>query len=494
MIEQHLPILQVVVPIATAPVCLLIRRRQIVQWLTVLVCWLTFAIALRLMQGVLANGPVSYELGGWPSPYGIEYRVDILSGFVLTFVSFIGAMVATMAGPSLRKEIPLSKHYLFHVMYLLCLSGLLGMTITGDLFNVFVFLEISSLSTYALISLGRSRRALLATFRYLVIGTVGATFILIGIGLLYQLTGTLNMRDLSERLAGVGESRTTLVAFALLSVGMSVKMALFPLHSWLPNAYTYAPSVVTAFVAATATKVSVYVMIRTMFGIFGSEFAFKSMPLDVEFMALALIGIFVASMAALFQSNLKRLLAFSSIAQIGYMVLGISMVSIGGLSAGIVHMLNHALIKGGMFMAVACLALRSSTLELDDLRGIGRRMPWTSFAWVVGGLGLIGVPPTAGFVTKWQLVTAAFESGRWPVAALLLMSSLLAVVYVWRFVETAYFCEPMEGALDDVGEAPLSMLIPTYVVIGTTILFGVWTPWSLGIARQAAVGLLGGSP
>ena len=387
MIEPHLPVLQVALPVVAAPLCLLIRKRQVVQWVALVVCWCTFVIAVNLLQGVLADGPISYQLGGWPSPYGIEYRVDRLSGFVLSFVSFIAAMVATMSGPSLRKEIPLEKHYLYHVMYLLCLAGLLGITITGDLFNVFVFLEISSLSTYALISLGTSRRALLATFRYLVIGTVGATFVLIGIGLLFQMTGTLNMLDLSDRLANVGSSRTKLVAFAFLSVGLSVKMALFPLHSWLPNAYTYAPSIVTAFVAATATKVSVYTMIRTAFTIFGKEFAFKSLPLGDGLTFLALFGIFMASTAAIFQTNLKRLLAFSSIAQIGYMILGISFASVTGLTAGIVHMLNHALIKGGMFMAVACLAFRLPSLELDDLRGIGRRMPWTCFAWVLGGLG-----------------------------------------------------------------------------------------------------------
>jgi multicomponent Na+:H+ antiporter subunit D len=449
---------------------------------------------VTLLKRAVAGEIVTYELGGWPSPYGIEYRVDVLSGFVLAFVSFIGAMVATMSGPSLRHELPLEKHYLYHVLFLLCLAGLLGITVTGDLFNVFVFLEISSLSSYALISLGKSRRALLAAFRYLVMGTIGATFILIGIGLLFQLTGTLNMIDLSERLAMVGTSRTKLVAFAFLSVGLSIKMALFPLHAWLPKAYTFAPSMVSAFIAATSTKVSVYLLIRLTFTIFGKEFAFDSMPLDSGLMVLSLAGIFIASTAAIYQSNIKRLLAFSSIAQIGYMVLGISFVSVAGLTGGIVHMLNHALIKGGMFMAVACLAIRMPSLELDELRGIGRKMPWTCMAWVLGGLGLIGVPFTAGFVSKWQLLTSAFAADQWPVAALLLLSSLLALVYVWRFVEAAFFSEPTFEAMDEVCEAPLMMLVPTYVVIGATIVLGFWTPWSAGIARQAAVALLGEMP
>ena len=210
-------------------------------------------------------------------------------------------------------------------------------------------------------------------------------------------------------------------------------------------------------------------------------------------MLLALVGIFGASVAAIFQDNVKRLLAYSSIAQIGYMLLGISMGNESGLAAGIVHMFNHALIKGGLFMVVGCFVLRLGTSHIGDWRGAGRTMPWTSFAWAIGGLGLIGVPVTAGFVSKWLLLTSAFETGHWPVAVLMLLSSLLAVVYIWRVVETLYFSEPSEKALA-AKEAPLSMLIPTYVVIGATLVFGVWTPWSAGVALQAASELLGVAP
>jgi multicomponent Na+:H+ antiporter subunit D len=191
------------------------------------------------------------------------------------------------------------------------------------------------------------------------------------------------------------------------------------------------------------------------------------------------------------------MLAYSSIAQVGYMTLGISFATTGGVTAGIVHLFNHALIKGGLFMAVGCFALRLPSLNLDDMRGIGRRMPITTFAWVLGGLGLIGVPVTAGFISKWLLIMAAFEArtiypeDRYTVCAVLvLVSSLLSLIYVWRFVEVAYFQEP---PLDrpDTCEAPVAMLIPTYVVIVATLVFGVWTTYSAGIAEQAARAVLG---
>lgn len=489
MIHQ-LPILIIVLPLMAAPLFVLIGDRKLVFPLALAVGWTTFAISVALLMEVMQTGPISYELGGWSSPYGIVYVVDYLSSFMMLFVTALGAIVLTYAPRSVHREIPLSKHYLFYATYLLCLTGLLGMCITGDLFNVFVFLEISSLSSYALISLGKTRRAPLAALQYLIVGTIGATFFLIGIGLLYQMTGTLNMADIASRVQTVDGPRTMLVAFAFMTVGLCIKMAVFPLHTWLPNAYTYAPSVVTCFIAATATKVSVYAFIRLVFGIFTPDFAFETLRLDLALMVFSLIGIFVASTAAIYQTNIKRLLAYSSVAQLGYMLLGISIANVGGLSAAIVHMFNHALIKGGLFMVVGCFALQIGSVKLQDLRGAGKTMPWTSFGWAIGGLGLIGIPMTAGFVSKWLLLTSALEENWWPVAVLMLLSSLLAVVYVWRVVEILYFSEPSELATS-AKEAPLSMLVPTYLVIGATIVFGCWTEYSAGLAQKAASALIG---
>ena len=498
-LEYHLPVLLIIIPMIAAPLSVLIGNRRIVQWLALTVCWTTFGLALWMVAIVNSSGPVSYELGGWAPPYGIEYRVDQLNSFIIMFVSGLGAIVLTYSPHSLNAEIPQSQHYLFYPMYLLCMTGLMGICVTGDLFNVFVFLEISSLSTYALISLGRTRRAPLAAFQYLIMGTIGATFLLIGIGLLYQMTGTLNMADIAAHLENQRQindgqwagSRTMLVAFAFLTVGLCIKMAVFPLHSWLPNAYAYAPSVVTAFVAATATKVSVYAFIRIVFGIFTPRFAFELLPLDTALWSFSLVGIFMASIAAIFQQDIKRRLAYSSIAQIGYMLLGISMANNDGLSAGIVHMFNHALIKGGLFMVVGCFVLRLGSVHLDDWKGAARTMPWTSLAWVLGGLGLIGVPVTCGFISKWLLLTAALHNNLYSVAILMLISSLLAVIYIWQVVEVLYFCEPSEKA-KQATEAPMLMLVTTYVVVGANIVFGVWTTYSAGLAAKAAKALLEG--
>jgi len=272
-------------------------------------------------------------------------------------------------------------------------------------------------------------------------------------------------------------------------VGIGLKLALFPLHLWLPNAYAYAPSAVTAFLAATATKVAVYALLRFLLEIFGVEFSLQAMPLDLILMVLGLAGILSASLVAVFQQNIKRMLAYSSVAQIGYMMLGIGLASTTGVTAAILHVFNHALMKGALFLALGAVAYRIGSVTLHDFAGLGRRMPWTMAAIVIGGLSLIGVPPTVGFVSKWYLVLGTLEQGLWPVALLILLGSLLALLYIWRLVEAAYFGQPPADAAT-VQEAPLSMLIPVWILVGANIYFGVYTEVSVGVASRAAAQLM----
>ena len=493
MIAANLPALQVVVPLMGAPLCVLLRRRNLAWGFATLISWAAFAAAVALLGQVLDSGPLSYELGGWAVPWGIEYRVDVVNGFVLLIVAGIGAAALPFARASVTFEIPADRHHLFYAAYLLAIAGLLGIVITGDAFNLFVFLEISSLASYALVGLGRDRRALAAAFRYLVMGTIGATFILIGIGFLYMTTGTLNIGDLAERVAPLSDNRTVRAAFAFLVVGVSLKLALFPLHLWLPDAYAYAPSVVTVLLAGTATKVALYVLLRLFFTLFGAAFSFGTMSLGTVLLPLAMIAMVSGSLVALFQQDVKRMLAYSSVAQIGYIVLGISFASVTGLTAGIVHMFNHALMKGALFMCLGSVFLRIGSVQLADLAGVAQRMPFTMFAFVLAGLSLIGIPLTVGFVSKWYLILAALEAGWWPLAVVIVASSLLAVGYIWRVVEAAYF-RPAPAATEGPREAPLSMLVPSWLLVGACIYFGVDTSLTLGVAERAAQFLLDGAP
>ncbi len=489
MIAAHLPILQVALPLLAAPVCVIARRGKLPWWISLGTSWLALAVAVVLLGQVLDQGPISYALGGWIAPIGIEYRADLASAFVLLIVTGVTAVIMVYAHTSVAHEIPADRQHLFYAALLLSFAGLLGIAITGDAFNAFVFLEISSLSSYVLISLGASRRALRAAFQYLVLGTVGATFILIGIGILYMVTGTLNIVDLGDRLAALGPNRTVMVGFAFLTVGLSLKIALFPLHLWLPDAYAYAPSVVTAFLAGTTTKVALYLLLRFFFAVFTSVYPIEALPLESFFLPLSLIAIAVASTVAIFQHDVKRMLAYSSVAQIGYIVLGISLASKTGLTASLVHLFNHALIKGGLFLTLGCVFLRVGSVRLNDLHGLGRRMPLTMLGFVIGGISLIGLPLTVGFVSKWTLVLAAFERGWWPLAVFVLLTSLLAVAYIWRVVEAAYLRSPAPNAVP-VKEAPPSMLASAWVLIAACVYFGIDTSLTLDVAGRAAEFLL----
>jgi multicomponent Na+:H+ antiporter subunit D len=491
LIDNDLPALQIAVPLLAATLCIVVRRPMAAWTVAMVVAWSSFLNAGVILHRVVTTGAISYAEGGWPVPWGIELRIDLLNALVLLVVTGICAIVLLAAPRSIETEIPREKHYLFYAAYLLCMTGLAGMTITGDVFNIFVFLEISSLSSYALISQGKTPRALTSAIQYLIMGTIGGTFILLGIGLLYMVTGTLNIGDLANQLAAVGPNRTVLVAAACIGVGVGIKLAVFPLHIWLPNAYTYAPAVVTAFLAATATKVAYYVLVRFAYSVFKINDSFGGDQYNAVLMVLAIAAMFMGSLVAIFQDDIKRMLAYSSVAQIGYMVLGLSLANEYGLTGGLVHVFNHAIIKCGLFLVLACVVLRMGSTRLSAFAGLGRRMPWTFAAFVVGGLSLIGVPMTVGFVSKWYLVLGALDAGLWPVAVLILLSSLLALVYIWRVVEVGYFKAPPEDA-EPVKEAPFSMLLPTWILIGSTLVFGVWTSLSAGVASAAARMLIGG--
>ncbi len=494
-LEQHLPALQVSVPMLIAPIAVLLRPRGLAWAAAMVASLMAFAIAVGLTQGVLTGQVFGYAMGGWEAPYGIELRVDAFSALLLLIVSGASSLTLLAGRASIDRAIEPDRQPLFYSAWLLVLSGLAGILVSADAFNIFVFMEISSLASYVVVAGGTDRRALPAVFKYLIMGTIGATFYLIGVGLVYMMTGTLNLADMELRIHEVADQRPILVAAGFITVGLALKAAVFPLHVWLPNAYTYAPHAVTAFLAACATKVSLYVLLRFDFVVFQQNLLGHELQFTAFLMPLAVLAILVGSAVALFESNVKRLLAYSSVAQIGYILLGASLVSLAGLSASLLHMFNHALAKGTLFLAVMALAMRYSRLNLEHLAGAARRMPWTMAAFVVAGLSLIGVPGTAGFISKWYLVSAALEAGPMGffLIGVIVVGSLMAVVYVWRIVEAAWF-EPAVQPDSEVREAPVPMLAVLWLTALANVYFGLFTELPRVLATGAAESLIGQLP
>ncbi len=478
MIADQLPILILVIPFVASILVPLAGRihKEVAYGLTVAGIAASFLCSLGTLSQVIESGTIHYWLGGWEPPWGIEVVIDSLNGYVAVFVSGISLLVCLYSRKSVEKELP-GRYVHFYCLFLLLATGLLGMVITGDMFNLYVFLEISSISAYALIAIGEDG-APLATFNYIVMGTIGASLYLLGVGYLYIMTGSLNMADLAGILPDLYGSPVIRVAFAFFVVGFGIKIALFPMHMWLPDAYTYAPSSVSAFIAPLMTTVGAYALIRIMYTVFEPRFSFEVLPVGTILSAMAGVAIIVGSVMAIAQSDLKRMLAYSSVSQIGYIVLGISLGNKLALIGAYLHILNHALMKGCLFMVSGSLMFRRGMRNIFRLRGVHRTMPWTMAAVVIAAMSMIGIPPTAGFFSKWYLILGTIEASQWALTGVIMVSSLLNAVYFFRVIENAYL-EPHDGAEhgqdeEETGEeAPASMLVPTLIMAAAIILVGL---------------------
>jgi multicomponent Na+:H+ antiporter subunit D len=491
----HAPALVVVVPLVAAAIAAFMPNGKAGWAVAMVTATIVAVFSLALLGAVAGEGVISYAMGGWEPPAGIEYRIDALNIAVLLLVGILGFLCVIYALPSVADEIAEDKQGLFYSAFLVCFAGLLGVTITGDAFNVFVFLEISSLSTYTIIAMGagKDRRALTAAYNYLILGTIGATFFVIGVGFLYMATGSLNMADIARILAENGHDRVTQAAFAFIIVGLGLKAAMFPLHMWLPNAYAFAPNFVTAFLASTATKVAFYALVRFLFSVFNPEVNFVDLSLTWVFAVAGVIAMFMASAQAIFQTDARRLLAYSSVAQVGYMMLGLGMGTVLGLQAGMLHLINHALMKGALFMALGAFALKFGVREIKDLAGLGRTMPISASAFTIAGLSLVGVPLTIGFDSKWYLIIAALDRGWWWAVAALILSSLLALIYIGRLLMVVWTetAPSHQGQQVKRTHAPIMMLIPMGILAFANLYFFLDASFLVNLTEAAANAVMG---
>jgi len=480
--SEQFPALIVVIPLFTALALTLVGwfRPSLCQPLAALGLFGSFLSAVMTLKMVINSSVISYRLGGWMPPYGIEYRVDSLNAMVLLMVSFVAFLVSIYAREPVRKELG-DKTSNFYTLFVLLVTGLLGITITGDAFNLYVLLEIAALTSYALIAMGRGP-AYMATFNYVMLGTIGACFYLLGVGFLLMKTGTLNMADMGGILPALANSRTIVIAFGFLMMGCWLKMALFPFHSWLPNAYTEAPTATSCLVAPLMTKVSVYVMLRVMFTIYSAGWVFSSIDWQPIVMGLAVIAILAGSCFALAQKNVKRMLTYLIIAEIGYMVGGAWLGNVAGYTGAVYHIMADGLMTVCLFMVAGSFIYKKGRVLIEDFKGAFQSMPWTMGAMVLGALSMIGVPPTCGFFSKWYLLSGAYQSGNFAFLAALLISSLVNAILFIRLVETAFFGatseeEPNPHSHHDVeyADSPPSMLIPLWISAISLLVMGIYT-------------------
>ena len=491
-IIANLPALVVALPLLLAPVAALVPVAG-AAWMLAVIGTSGALLSALLLQGAVTGGETfSYYLGSWPPPWGIEFVVDAASAFTVLVMASLAFVVTLFARSALLAEIAESDAGKAYAAWLLACGGLSGLVMTGDAFNLFVFLEISALSSVILIALGagRDRRALIAGYNYLIIGAVGATFYVVGVGFIYAVTGSLNMVDLAERIPAVPQTTVVAVGFGFMMAGILVKAAIFPVHIWLPAAYAFAPSAVSSLLAAIATKASLYVLARVVFDVFAGVPDLTSLALHYALIPLALGGIFIGTVLAIYENDIKKLLAFSSVAQIGYIALGFAVATTAGVAAGFVHIGNHALIKGGLFVAVGIYAVAlGRRINLDQMVGLGRRMPITTTAFLICGLSLIGLPLTAGFISKIYLVRALLQADMIMVLVLVMASSALSVAYLWKIVEVLW----QKGAETAAVRETPALYLPLWILALANIWFGVAPAPLVDAAMRAAMQLTGGA-
>ncbi|MFC1967698.1 complex I subunit 5 family protein [Chloroflexota bacterium] len=389
---------------------------------------------------VLTQGELRYHLGGWAPPFGIEYVLDPLSAFMSVIIVFIGLMVLIFPPEdglyvTPRRGIPL------YGMVMLLLTGLIGVVVTGDLFNLFVFLEIYSLASYTLITLG-GKRGVVASFRYLILGTIAGGLYLLGIGFIYFLTGSLNMADVAALLPGMAQSPALLTAIGLIVIALGIKMALFPLHVWLPDAHSHAPPVVAALLASVQVEVAAYALVRLLLDVFQPAYLWGDLAINSLIGWCGAAAIIFGSVMAIAQQDFKRMLAYSTVAQIGYIGLGIGLANPLGLIGALLHILNHAFMKSCLFLVAGSVRHQTGLREIRWFAGLGRRMPWLMACFTVAALSMIGVPPTAGFFSKWYLILGSIDANNWVFVGVVLASSLLNAVYFFRVLEKMYTKAP----------------------------------------------------
>jgi len=487
---KNLPIIVVLCPLMTSLLVVLIPNIFFSWVLTTLSTFLTFLFSVLLYQEIQIHYHISYALGKWMPPIGIEYIIDkvaIIPVIIISGISFIATIFAYKIMPEEIEKKSISKVY---SLWLLAIAGLLGLVTTGDAFNLFVFLEISSLASVALVAMGahKDKQALVAAYNYLIIGAVGATLYVIGVGLLYGITGTLNMEDLTNRISDLNNNRALIAGFGFMIIGIMVKAAVFPLHIWLPRAYAYAPSAVSVLLAATATKASLYILARILFSIFENSENLINNTLLFVILPLSLLAMFAGTIMAIYEKDIKRLLAHSSVAQIGYITLAFAIGTKASVAAGFIHMFNHAIIKGGLFIAITSIGFYiKKRVTINNLSGLGREMPITFFCFVICSLSLAGLPLTAGFISKLYLIKASISSDDIWIAILILISSALSVVYLWKIIEVMWMRDGRKIVIKENPTIYMSLIIITFL----NIYFGLDASLVVNGSFEAADKLIG---
>lgn len=491
-IKTNLPVFVVIIPLFIAFILPTFARRiKLVEGLVISVetLWLLSAGYLAYMVLLQKGIPIIYSVGGWTAPWGIELKIDSLAAFFLLVITGVSLPVALFSKGNLSEEVGNEERMTRFYVFLLLLGGAMaGMAVTNDIFNVFVLVEVATLSCCALVSSRNHPRASEAAFKYLILATLGSTLVLGGIGFIYILTGYLNMGFAHEELARVWQNSPHVIwmAMSFIMIGFGVKSALFPLHVWLPDAHSNAPTPASAILSGLAVKGYIICFLKFMYNVFGQTLMQQFYVHRILVLA-GMIAIIGGSLFALTQDELKRRLAFSTVAQVGYLFLGLGLMNTIGLTGTLFYLASHAVVKSSLFLAAGAMIAATGKKNISDLAGIGRKMPITMGVFTIGSLSLIGIPLFSGFIGKWYLLLGTLEAGNILASFVIILGSVLCAAYLLPIIRIAYFEPAPEENLKDPGLPQKIALIMLAIAV---VVLGVLPGPILELAKRAAVELL----
>lgn len=423
------------------------------------------ALSLAAVHLVATSGTQVYAVGGWTPPIGISMVLDGLSAFMLVTVNLIALASVVFSVPYIRR---FTGTWQFYSLFLLMVAGMNGVTVSGDMFNLFVYLELAAVTSYALVAFGTGKFEIEAAFKYAVMGVVGSLFILMGIIWLYAMASTLNMADLALALEGARDSHLVLLVSALFLLGFGLKSALVPFHAWLPDAHPSAPAPISAMLSGVLIKaLGLYAMFRVFFGVIG-----MTGRLSLVLVSLGVISMLGGVLLAVGQWDLKRLLAYHSISQVGYVVLAVGLATPLGLLAGLFHLFNHSVFKALLFLDSGSIEYATGTRDLRRMGGLARRLPVTGWTTLIASMSISGIPPFNGFWSKLLIIMAAVQAGWYWAALFAVVASVLTLASFTKVMKYA-FQGPLPEAYTATVEPPLLMRAALVLLAVVCILGGL---------------------
>ena len=434
-----------------------------------------------LNLSVQKAGVIVIAVWGQLPPFGGCFEIDTLSIFMSGSIAVLGFLVAIYSISYMENESRLTE---FYTLMTFMMAGMTGVVMAGDLFTLFVFWELMGLSSYVLVAFLKSKWGPIeAGFKYLVMSATAGAFLILSMAIIYGMTGTLNFAAIADSLRGAAASPWIIALFSTLVVGFGVKSAIVPLHTWLPDAHPEAPSPISALLSGIVIETGLYALARVLF------LTFDPGMLKLPIAFLAVLTMTLANVMALLQTDIKRLLAYSSIAQVGYMLIGLAAGTAYGFMGLFLHVFNHSMMKGMAFLASGSIVHETGTRDISSLRGIGKMMPVTSISLFIALLGLGGVPGTNGFISKYHLFSAAFGSGLGWLGIMGVLNSALSMAYYIRIMQVL-LGSPKEGF--KAKEAPILMLTVTMAMAAIIVILGIWPAPLISFASSASQSLVEG--